>query len=55
MGAGLFGADYNPLAPTRDPVPGPALEVLNIVKGRGVKNFSKPQEHIAERIARNGT
>jgi ATP-dependent helicase/nuclease subunit A len=52
MGAGLFGADYNPLAPTRDPVPGPALEVLNIVKGRGVKNFSKPQEHIAERIAR---
>jgi ATP-dependent exoDNAse (exonuclease V) beta subunit len=52
MGAGLFGADYNPLAPTRDPVPGPALEVLNIVKGRGVKKFSKPQEHIAERIAR---
>ena len=52
MGAGLFGAAYNLLAPTRDPVPGPALEVLNIVKGRGVKNFSKPQEHIAERIAR---
>jgi ATP-dependent exoDNAse (exonuclease V) beta subunit len=51
MGAGLFGADYNLLAPTRDPVPGPALEVLNSVKGRGVKNFSKPQEHIAERIA----
>jgi superfamily I DNA/RNA helicase len=51
MGTGLFGADYNLLAPTRDPVPGPALEVLNIVKGRGVKNFSKPQEHIAERIA----
>ncbi len=51
IGAGLFGADYNLLAPTRDPVPGPALEVLNIVKGRGVKNFSKPQEHIAERIA----
>ncbi len=52
MGAKLFGAGYNPLAPTRDPVPGPALEVLNIVKGRGVKKFSKPQEHIAERIAR---
>lgn len=52
MGAGLFGAGYNPLSPTRDPVPGPALEVLNIVKGRGVKKFSKPQEHIAERIAR---
>lgn len=52
MGAGLFGASYNPLAPTRDPVPGPALEVLNVVKGRGVKKFSKPQEHVAERIAR---
>jgi ATP-dependent exoDNAse (exonuclease V) beta subunit len=52
MGAGLFGAGYNPLSPTRDPVPGPALEVLNIVKGRGVRNVSKPQEHIAERIAR---
>ncbi len=51
IGAGLFGAAYNPLAPTRDPVPGPALEVLNIAKGRGVTNFSKPQEHIAERIA----
>ena len=52
MGAGLFGAGYNSLAPTRDPVPGPALEVLNIVKGRGVRTASKPQEHIAERIAR---
>lgn len=51
MGAGLFGAGYNPLSPTRDPVSGPALEVLNIVKGRGVRNFSKPQEHVAERIA----
>ncbi|WP_422001209.1 UvrD-helicase domain-containing protein [Roseovarius mucosus] len=51
MGAGLFGAGYNSLSPTRDPVTGPALEVLNIVKGRGVRNFSKPQEHIAERIA----
>ena len=51
MGAGLFGAGYNPLTPTRDPVSGPALEVLNIVKGRGVRKHSKPQEHIAERIA----
>lgn len=51
MGAGLFGAGYNPLAPTRDPVSGPALEVLNIVKGRGVRKYSKPQEHVAERIA----
>lgn len=52
MGAGLFGASYNPLAPTRDPVAGPALEILNVVKGRGTKNFSKPQEHLAERIAK---
>ena len=52
MGTGLFGASYNPLAPTRDPAPGPALELLNVVKGRGVRNFSKPPEHIAERITR---
>ena len=52
MGAGLFGASYNPLTPTRDPVPGPAIEVLQMAKGRGVKNFSKPQEHVAERITR---
>ena len=52
LGAGLFGARYNPLAPTRDPVPGPALEVLQTVKGRGVRNSSKPQEHVAERITR---
>jgi len=52
MGAGLFGAGYTPLAPTRDPVNGPAIEVLNVVKSRGVRTASKPQEHIAERIAR---
>jgi len=52
IGAGLFGVGYNPLAPTRDPVAGPALEILNVVKGRAVRKFSKPQEHIAERIAR---
>jgi len=52
MGAGLFGDGYNPLAPTRDPVPGPALEVLNAAKGRSVKNCSRPPEHVAERIAR---
>ena len=51
MGTGLFGAGYNPLTPTRDPVAGPALEILTVVKGRGVRNFSKPQEHVAERIA----
>src|SRR5690606_20506486 len=52
MGAGLFGDGYNPLTPTRDVVTGPAIEVLNAVKSRGVRNGSKPQEHIAERIAR---
>src|SRR5690606_38069454 len=48
---GLFGADYNSLTPTRDPAAGPAVEILNMEKGRGVKKFSKPQEHIAEHIA----
>ncbi len=52
LGAGLFGAGYNPLAPTREAVPGPALEVLNVVQGRSVRKCSKPQEHVAERIAR---
>jgi ATP-dependent helicase/nuclease subunit A len=52
LGTGLFGADYNPLSPTRDPVPGPAIEVLQLKKGRGVKTASKPQEHVAERITR---
>jgi len=52
LGAGLFGAGYNPLAPTRDPVAGPALELLSVTRGRGVRKDSKPQEHVAERIAR---
>lgn len=52
LGAGLFGAGYNPLSPTRDPVPGPAIEVLQVTKGRGVRTASKPQEHVAERITR---
>lgn len=50
MGAGLFGAAYNPLAPTRDPVSGPAIELLNAAKSRAVRTASRPQEHIAERI-----
>lgn len=52
LGAGLFKDGYNLLSPTRKPVPGPALEVLKVTKGRGVRNFSKPQEHVAERITR---
>lgn len=52
LGAGLFRAGYNQLTPIRDSIPGPAIEVLNAGKGRGVKNFSKPPEHIAERIVR---
>ena len=50
VGTGLFGEGYNPLQPTRDRVLGPAIEVLNVVKSRGAKNFSKPQAHVAERI-----
>jgi len=52
MGAGLFGDGYNPLTPTRDPIASPAIEVLNAVQSRNVKKYSKPQEHIAERISR---
>ena len=51
MGAGLFGAGYNSLEPTRQPAEKPALEILNATRGRAVRNFSKPQEHVAERIA----
>lgn len=52
VGAGLFGAGYNPLAPTRDAVTGPALEVMNVVQGRATRKCSKPHEHVAERITR---
>lgn len=52
VGAGLFGEGYNQLAPTRDPQPGPAVEILNVVNSRGVRNFSKPPEHVAQRITR---
>lgn len=52
LGTGLFGAGYIPLSPTRDPVPGTAVEVLQVPKGRGVTTASKPQEHVAERITR---
>ena len=52
LGAGLFGAGYQPLAPTRASVPGPAVEVLNLVKGRSQRKASRPPEHVAERIAR---
>jgi ATP-dependent exoDNAse (exonuclease V) beta subunit len=51
MGVGLFGAHYNSLTPMRDPISGPALEVLIATKSRSVRTASKPQEHIAERIA----
>ncbi len=51
MGVSLFGTHYNSLTPTRDPIPGPALEVLIATKSRSVRTASKPQEHIAERIA----
>lgn len=52
MGAGLFGASYTPLQATRAPVEGPALELLRLSNSRGTRKHSKPQEHIAERIAK---
>ena len=52
LGAGLFGTRYTALTPTRDPVDGPALDVLVTTKGRAVRNGSRPPEHVAERIAR---
>ncbi len=52
LGAGLFGDNYNALAPTRDQVPGPALDILHVVKSRSVRNGSKPPEHVADRVAR---
>ncbi|MDA9954064.1 UvrD-helicase domain-containing protein [Planktomarina sp.] len=51
LGNGLFGQEYTPLAPTRKDDDTVSLEVLNVPQGRGVRKFSKPQEHIAERIA----
>ncbi len=38
--------------PQREPVDGPASEILNVMKGRGVKKYSKPQERVSERITR---
>ena len=52
LGQGLFGKDYNKLAPVRPSIDGPALEILKIEHGRAVRKHSKPQEHVAERIAR---
>ena len=51
LGRGLFGEKYNSLDPTRADLAGPALEILRVTKGRQVKKFSRPPEHIAERIA----
>ncbi|WBU54428.1 exodeoxyribonuclease V subunit beta [Paracoccus sp. SCSIO 75233] len=52
LGKGLFGKGYHALEPTRDDVVGAALEILYTTKSRGVRTASKPQEHVAERIAR---
>ncbi|SFL43897.1 ATP-dependent exoDNAse (exonuclease V) beta subunit (contains helicase and exonuclease domains) [Loktanella salsilacus] len=52
MGAGLFGKGYNPLTPTRGHTSAVSLEVLSITQGRRSQKFSKPPEHVAERIAR---
>ncbi len=52
MGASLFGDGYHQLTPTRDVVDGPALELLRVSKGRGVRNYATPPQHIADRIAK---
>lgn len=52
LGGGLFGAGYTPLSPDRASMPGPAVEIVKISHGRRARNYSKPQEHIAERITR---
>lgn len=52
LGRGLFGEGYTELTPTRDPVDGPALELLVATNGRTARNKSRPPEHVAERIAR---
>lgn len=51
LGEGLFGARYDRLDPVRSPAHSPALEILKAIEGRRVRNSSKPQEHVAERIA----
>lgn len=52
LGQGLFGTGYDSLEPERASVDGPALEILRIKRGRRVEDDSKPQAHIAERVAR---
>jgi ATP-dependent helicase/nuclease subunit A len=52
LGAGLFGKAYNHLTATREQIDGPALEILHVAEGRSTRKLSKPQEHVAERIAR---
>jgi ATP-dependent helicase/nuclease subunit A len=52
LGDGLFKKEYNRLEPTRHPVDGLALEILKVKKGRLVRDYSRPHEHVAERITR---
>lgn len=51
VGAGLFGDNYTCLAPTRASTDTVPLEILNVTQGRMSRKFSRPPEHMAERIA----
>lgn len=49
MGAGLFGADYTRLAPTRQPTGQPVLEVISLADSRAARK-PPPEQYVAGRI-----
>ena len=49
MGAGLFGAAYTPLEPTRQETGQPFLEVIRVSEGRASRG-ARPEKHMAGRI-----
>ena len=51
IGAGLFGAAYTPLAPTRTETGQPVLEVIALSASRGTRKPPKLPDHTAARIA----
>jgi ATP-dependent helicase/nuclease subunit A len=51
IGAGLFGAAYTPLAPTRVETGQPVLEVIALSASRGTRKAPKLPDHTAARIA----
>jgi ATP-dependent exoDNAse (exonuclease V) beta subunit len=51
IGAGLFGAAYTPLAPTREETGQPVLEVIALTASRRTRTPPKLPDHTAARIA----